>query len=42
MTAKIWDNTECKETYGTAAPGGIMEHMLCAGKQGLDSCSVSS
>ena len=42
MTAKIWNNAECKETYGNAAPGGIEPHMLCAGKQGLDSCSVSS
>ena len=42
MTAKIWNNAVCKETYGNAAPGGIEPHMLCAGKQGLDSCSVSS
>ena len=42
MTVKIWDNAECKSTYGNAAPGGIMDHMLCAGKQGRDSCSVSS
>ena len=41
MTVKIWDNAECKKTYGNAAPGGIMDHMLCAGKQGKDSCSVS-
>lgn len=41
MTVKIWDNKECSDTYGNAAPGGIMDHMLCAGKQGKDSCSVS-
>jgi len=42
MTVKIWDNKECSETYGNAAPGGIMDHMLCAGKQGKDSCSGDS
>ena len=41
MTVKLWDNAECVKTYGNAAPGGIMDHMLCAGKQGKDSCSVS-
>lgn len=42
MTVKIWDNKECSDTYGNAAPGGIMDHMLCAGKQGKDSCSGDS
>ena len=42
MTVKIWDNAKCKNTYGNAAPGGIMDHMLCAGEQGRDSCSVSN
>jgi len=42
MTVKLWDNQECKTTYGNAAPGGIMDHMLCAGKQGKDSCSGDS
>ena len=41
ITVKIWDNKVCKETYGDAAPGGIEDHMLCAGQQGKDSCSVS-
>ena len=41
MTVAVWDNQECKETYGNAAPGGIMPHMLCAGFKGKDSCSVS-
>ena len=41
ITVKIWDNKECKDTYGPAAPGGIMDHMLCAGQAGKDSCSVS-
>ena len=41
ITVKIWDNKVCKEAYGDAAPGGIEDHMLCAGQQGKDSCSVS-
>merc|ERR1711899_310731 len=30
VTVRIWDNKVCKDTYGPAAPGGIMDHMLCA------------
>ncbi len=41
LTMKIWDNAKCKSTYGNYAPAGITEHMLCAGRQGKDSCSVS-
>ena len=41
VTVKIWDNPTCKDTYGNAAPGGIMDHMMCAGQKGKDSCSVS-
>jgi secreted trypsin-like serine protease len=42
VTVKIWDNKVCKETYGPAAPGGIMDHMMCAGQKGKDSCSGDS
>lgn len=42
VTVRIWDNAECKSTYGPAAPGGIMSHMLCAGQKGKDSCSGDS
>jgi len=42
VTVRIWDNKVCKETYGPAAPGGIMDHMLCAGQKGKDSCSGDS
>jgi len=42
VTVKIWNNKICKETYGAAAPGGIMDHMLCAGQKGKDSCSGDS
>ena len=37
----IWTNHECKLKYGHAAPGGIVEHFLCAGQATKDSCSVS-
>merc|ERR1712213_116166 len=42
VTVKIWDNPTCKDTYGNAAPGGIMDHMMCAGQKGKDSCSGDS
>ncbi|KAG5893554.1 hypothetical protein JTB14_013638 [Gonioctena quinquepunctata] len=38
----IWNNRECKLKYGSAAPGGIVEHMLCAGQANRDSCSGDS
>ncbi|KAJ8929620.1 hypothetical protein NQ314_017662 [Rhamnusium bicolor] len=36
----IWNNRDCKLKYGPAAPGGIVEHMLCAGQANRDSCSA--
>lgn len=42
VSIPVWSNQECKLKYGGAAPGGIVEHMLCAGKASMDSCSVSS
>ncbi|XP_071454280.1 serine proteinase stubble-like [Hetaerina americana] len=38
----IWTNQECKLKYGNAAPGGIVEHFLCAGEASMDSCSGDS
>lgn len=38
----IWSNGDCKAKYGPAAPGGIVEHMLCAGQANRDSCSGDS
>ncbi|XP_044740915.1 proclotting enzyme-like [Chrysoperla carnea] len=38
----IWSNGECRAKYGPAAPGGIVEHMLCAGQASRDSCSGDS
>ena len=39
---QVWDNTKCKNIYGSMAPGGITEHMLCAGQKGQDSCMGDS
>lgn len=41
VSIPIWTNNECRLKYGSAAPGGIVDHMLCAGKASMDSCSVS-
>ncbi|XP_044256879.1 proclotting enzyme-like [Tribolium madens] len=38
----IWSNRDCKLKYGPAAPGGIVDHMLCAGQAARDSCSGDS
>ncbi|CAB3239924.1 unnamed protein product [Arctia plantaginis] len=42
VSIPIWSNYECKLKYGNAAPGGIVDHMLCAGKASMDSCSGDS
>lgn len=42
VSIPIWSNTDCRLKYGPAAPGGIVEHMLCAGQASRDSCSVSN
>lgn len=41
VSIPIWGNGDCRLKYGGAAPGGIVDHMLCAGKASMDSCSVS-
>lgn len=41
VNVPVWTNQECKYKYGPAAPGGIVDHFLCAGKTAKDSCSVS-
>ncbi|XP_053673750.1 proclotting enzyme [Anopheles nili] len=38
----IWTNSECRVKYGPAAPGGIIDTMLCAGQAAKDSCSGDS
>jgi len=42
ITFKVWSNSECSSIYGSTAPGGITDHMLCAGQQGQDSCMGDS
>lgn len=41
VSVPIWENRDCKLKYGIAAPGGIVDHFLCAGQPSRDSCSVS-
>ncbi|CAD6997914.1 unnamed protein product, partial [Ceratitis capitata] len=38
----IWANHDCARKYGRAAPGGIIESMVCAGQASKDSCSGDS
>lgn len=40
VSIPIWSNSECKSKYGAAAPGGIVDSFLCAGRAAKDSCSV--
>merc|ERR1719225_1322775 len=42
LSMKIWNNDKCRTTYGSTAPAGIKSTMMCAGKQGKDSCSGDS
>ncbi|CAH0766795.1 unnamed protein product [Diatraea saccharalis] len=42
VTIPIWSNSDCRLKYGGAAPGGIVDHMLCAGRANMDSCSGDS
>ncbi|CAH2050325.1 unnamed protein product, partial [Iphiclides podalirius] len=42
VTIPIWQNSDCRLKYGSAAPGGIVDHMICAGKASMDSCSGDS
>ncbi|CAG4979000.1 unnamed protein product [Parnassius apollo] len=42
VTIPIWQNSDCRLKYGIAAPGGIVDHMICAGRASMDSCSGDS
>jgi len=42
VTVRIQTNDECKKNYGNDAPGGIVDHFLCAANPGRDSCSGDS
>merc|ERR1711860_259213 len=40
LTMKIWNNDKCKRTYGSTAPAGIKDTMLCAGQKGTNWCCI--
>ncbi|KAI4489963.1 hypothetical protein M0804_004145 [Polistes exclamans] len=42
VSIPVWSNKDCKFKYGSAAPGGIVDSFLCAGKAARDSCSGDS
>jgi len=42
VTVKVQDNSECKRRYGSNAPGGIIDTMICAAYPGKDSCQGDS
>jgi len=42
VNVRVWDNGDCRESYGSNAPGGITSHMLCASLPDKDSCSGDS
>jgi len=42
VDVKVWQNSDCKTSYGSSAPGGITSHMLCASEEDKDSCSGDS
>ncbi|XP_076659442.1 uncharacterized protein LOC143362846 [Halictus rubicundus] len=42
VSIPIWSNAQCKYKYGAAAPGGIVDSFLCAGRTAKDSCSGDS
>ncbi|XP_055381918.1 transmembrane protease serine 9 [Condylostylus longicornis] len=42
VTIPIWSNADCSRKYGSAAPAGIANSMICAGQATKDSCSGDS
>ena len=42
VDVRVWNNTECDNSYGSKAPGGIVDTMMCASKpeEDKDSCLV--
>merc|ERR1712088_1146440 len=42
VDVKVWANERCRRSYGSSAPGGITNHMLCASDFNKDSCSGDS
>jgi len=42
VNVKVWNNPRCNSNYGSQAPGGITDRMLCASLPGKDSCQGDS
>ncbi|TRY75246.1 hypothetical protein TCAL_01672 [Tigriopus californicus] len=42
VDVKVWRNDECRQSYGSNAPGGITSSMICAASRNKDSCSGDS
>lgn len=42
VNVTVQTNRECEKNYGSDAPGGIIDSMLCASGPGRDSCSGDS
>ena len=38
---RIKSQEDCQRNFGSRAPGGIVDHMVCAYAPGKDACSVS-
>lgn len=42
VTVRVQTNAECRKSYGSEAPGGILDNMLCAASPNKDSCMGDS
>ena len=40
VSLTIKNQAECQKNFGAKAPGGIVDHMICAAAPGRDSCAV--
>lgn len=42
VTLEIKSQDDCKRSFGSKAPGGIVDHFICAAAPRKDSCAVNS
>lgn len=42
VTLEIKSQDDCKRSFGSKAPGGIVDHFICAAAPKKDSCAVNS
>lgn len=40
VSLQIKSQEDCKSNFGNRAPGGIVDHFICASAPGKDSCGV--